>query len=323
MPAISNQAQTVWTQANQQLRQHLMIHYGDLINTTPWPTTVIGEGKLCQYYDKQVTIGVTHLDGCQSALLDKLKHEHIHWLVNTVLNFHPITAFNEGIAVALADWPNRSLKIGFNQHHLCRQLLIQNALIPMEKLIEGVAYFGFRHDFRVDVQFGSFCGYYIDKLGFYDWCKTCAALSQTITQQETLNLLQNWFNEWQAMLTNQVADNLNCQTFVEQLSYLMKSHLANCIALTVYSPCNKQPTDAISAKPSSIGKTYPRLSQSKAPRVIQPNICIADKNWNKINEATNSHKVINHFHNRILNPIAASNMMNLTSQLLRFRLQAA
>ncbi len=217
-PIISNQAQTVWTQANQQLHQDLMTNYGDLIKTTPWPATVIGEGKPCQYYDKQVIIGAAHLDDCPFALFDKLKHEHIHWLVNTVLNFHPIAAFNEGIAVALADWPNRALKLGFNQHHLCRQLLLQNALIPMHKLIEGVAYFGFRHDFRVDVQFGSFCGYYLDKLGLYDWCKTCVTLSQTIAQQETLNLLQTLFDEWQAMLATQVADNLKCQAFVEKLT---------------------------------------------------------------------------------------------------------
>ncbi|MCE2571801.1 hypothetical protein [Motilimonas eburnea] len=203
-----------------------------VVSNEPFPNVLFCEGKNCQYVDNVVTIGIDHLDDDIDSIAYKLKHEHIHWLVNSLLGFRPLAAFNEGIAVALADWTFREKKLGFNQHNLCREIMSRSKLIPMETLLNNRLYHGLRHDVRVDLQFGSFCKFYIDKIGLVKCCELFQNVSIDFHKPSAQVMISEFIFQWKQMLATLNEEPLSAKFFgrlnLNQVIRCSSHHCSRC-----------------------------------------------------------------------------------------------
>ena len=204
----------------EQVKSDLLAEYPTYLQAASWPEVEMTAGMLCQYHHGKILIGSDKLKQKNLSLYALLKHEHLHWLVQSQMGVSLISAFDEGLAVALADWPQRQSLLQFNQHQLCKVLAQRRQLLPMEPLLSNLNYHGFRHDFRVDLQYASFTDFQITRLGFTPWLALASKREYVeIGRNEfAFNTIKQHFNDWYHFLLNAVETSAASIDFWQKLT---------------------------------------------------------------------------------------------------------
>jgi hypothetical protein len=95
------------------------------------------------------------------------RHEYTHWLTQRYWGNAP-TILWEGLPLYLGDNMVRQRILQFSYHEYCRALCVTENLLALSTIVAPHAYYGKRHDVRIDLESGSFTGYLIEQYGIFD-----------------------------------------------------------------------------------------------------------------------------------------------------------
>lgn len=99
--------------------------------------------------------------GCKKLTEMLLTHELTHYLTGKYWGAAPVILW-EGLPIYLADNKIREEFFGFSYHQICKLLEDKSRLIDLSKFLLPHSYYGYRQDFRVDIQCGSFTGFLVE-----------------------------------------------------------------------------------------------------------------------------------------------------------------
>ncbi len=220
------------------VQNELMLEFPNELMHSKFPNVEISNSDHSEYHGSKISISWLIVDKEVDLIKPIIRHEHIHWLINEIFMATPVAALDEGIAVALSDWKFRKNTLQFTQHHLCHQLLIDNLLLPMPLLLKGHIYYGLRHDFRVDVQFSSFCEFYIDKFGLKHWAVFCNDISNRnsgVPEVDFQHIIP-YLKEWQEYIANSSFVNKECREYYRKMDIKSEVTLTNIHCPSCYYP---------------------------------------------------------------------------------------
>lgn len=93
-----------------------------------------------------------------------LSHEIVHYLVENHWGMMTVLWW-EGLPIFLADNQVKKKLWNFDYHQLSQALNNRGELIPLKCIIRPETYYAYRHDYRVDIQAGSFIGFLYEVFG--------------------------------------------------------------------------------------------------------------------------------------------------------------